>query len=193
VLAHPRSSQSFNKLLQGPKCTPRKRVRSDEHRKQDKERKFYLHIQIAPLSGYKNQGAKEGKIVKCPSSPTQANVKRHQEQAKFFAKGVGRANNQGQLAFYKIISGQDITRVQVKSKASCTTASGDVLAVLKTVGTSMGVKQEEGLVEARTASPSKICLDESKSWLQYKTKVLCGYSALLSSTGKRKSSESSRC
>jgi hypothetical protein len=50
------------------------------------------------------------------------------------------------------------------------TAAGDVLAVLKTADTSMGVKQEKELVEARTASPSKICLDESKSWLQYKQK-----------------------
>jgi hypothetical protein len=35
------------------------------------------------------------------------------------------------------------------------TAAGIVLVVLKTVGTNMGVKQEKGLVEARTASPSK--------------------------------------
>ena len=143
----------------------RKGVRSDEHRKQDKERKFHLHIRIAPPFGYKNEGAKEGKTIKCPSCPTQANVKRHQEQAKFFARGVDRANNQGQLAFYKVISGQDIPRAQVKSRTSCTTAAGDVLAVLKTADTSMGVKQEKGLVEARTASLSKIRLDESKSWL----------------------------
>jgi hypothetical protein len=64
-----------------------------------KERQFHLHIRTTPLSGYKNEGAKEGKTIKCPSSPTQANVKRHQEQAKFFARGVDRANNQGQLAF----------------------------------------------------------------------------------------------
>jgi hypothetical protein len=45
------------------------------------------------------------------------------------------------------------------------TVAGDALAVLKTADTSMEVKQEEGLVEARTASPFKICLDESMSWL----------------------------
>jgi hypothetical protein len=89
-------------------------------------------------------------------------------QAKFV--GVGERNNQAQLVLYKVIFGWNTTKAQVKSRTSCMTAAGDVLAVLKTADTSMGVKQEKELVQARTASPSKICLDESKSWLQYKQK-----------------------
>jgi hypothetical protein len=85
VLAHPRSNRF---LPQATKKDPKKKLRSDDF-KQDKERKFHLHIRFAPPSGYKNEGAKEVKSIKCRSSPTQANVKQHDKQAKFFAREGG--------------------------------------------------------------------------------------------------------
>jgi len=86
VLAHPRSNQVLT--FQVTKETSKtKGTRSDKYN-ETRDTKFHFPNWFTPPSGQKNEGAKKVKSIKCRSSPTQANAKLQEAQAKFVAKGL---------------------------------------------------------------------------------------------------------
>jgi len=86
VLAHPRSNQVLTSQVT-KKTSKTKGTRRDKYN-ETRDTKFHLPNGFTPPSGHKNEGAKEVKSIKCRSSPTQANAKLQEAQAKFVAKGL---------------------------------------------------------------------------------------------------------
>jgi hypothetical protein len=130
-----------------------------------KECQFHAHIWFSPLLGHKNEGPKQVKSIKCRSSSTHTNVKRPQEQAKFFARGTTRRAIKHNLISTRLFLVRTLPEIKSSQWLVVTMLQAMSWQFFKTSDTCTDLEQEAEPVRARTATALKIRLDESKSWL----------------------------
>ena len=144
--------------------------------------RFHLPNVFTPPSGHKNEGAKEVKSIKSRSSPAQANVKQHQVQAKFVAKG-----SVDETIKYNLISTSlSLVRTLPEFKSSRISAN----RLLQVISWQFLRHPTPVRISSRwQSSRSSHCnctqkrLNNSKSWLETKPKVRRRYLACLKTRG----------
>jgi len=180
VLAHPRSNQVLTSQVT-KKTSKTKGTRSDKYNETN-DMRFHLPNVFTPPSGHNNEGAKEVKSIKCRSSPTQANAKLQEAEAKFVAKGLVNETIKSNLISTRL----SLVGILPEVKSSRLPAN----RLLQVISWQFLRHPTPVRISSRwQSSRSSHCnctqkrLNNSKSWLETKPKVRRRYLARLKTRG----------